>query len=104
MIYQIIILERSLKLKDEYLELNTRKWSETVYYRTDESALESYKEEVEKELEGKNSWTMKSLNETLKRAADEELKKVYRRKILCNEKKEIQEPSWMNEAIRDGIK
>ena len=47
---------------------------------------------------------MKEFNTTLKEAADKTLKKIYRRKILNNNDKEVQEPPWINEDIKNGIK
>lgn len=78
-----------------------REWKETYYYSTKEQKMDKYRKEIEERLHEITEPSMKQLNKIIKVAADKHLKSKSRRKI--NEEG-VEEPLWMNEEIRKGIR
>ena len=77
-------------------------WITKEYYCKNDKAMEEFSREMKSKVEIEKPKDMKELNDIMKSTADKVLKRKYRRRV--EDEAAIEEPPWMTEEIRDGIR
>lgn len=90
-------------MKHEKTRFQKNKWITSEYYKTDEASLEKFCAKLEENITKTKINNIEEMDETIKSTAEKELKKKIKRKV-CTKNKEIKEPLWITQEIRDAIK
>ena len=87
---------------EENINYKKGKKKERIYCKTDPLSLEIFIRELEKDIGEKEITRMENLNASMRKVMQENLMAKYKRRSIEHQK--IEEPPWINEAIRTEIK